>query len=111
MVPLISGAEARVVPVRERTESGMCGQVRTEPLFLDRSCPDAGAAVEDHDVPGTQVITVVAFRGVSSGRAEVRAVPGGAGGKVVVITRSASGACLVAAPRGVITPSGLIGGP
>src|SRR3970040_602296 len=60
VVAVQSGAEQRVVPVGEGAGRGGGGQVQAQPLLLGRagaaSPYPSAVAVEDHDVPGAQVV-------------------------------------------------------
>src|SRR5688572_5151924 len=101
-----AGVEARVVPQRHGAAGGAGRQVGPEPLFLGAPGPaaaDRGAvAVEDHDVPGTEVVAVPALPGLPGRRPEVPVVTGGPGGVVVVVAGHGAGPVLVATPgRGV----------
>lgn len=78
-----TGTEKRIVPIRNRARHGMRSEIATQPHFLRRAdvaTPHFLAlAIQYDDVPGTQVIAVVAGLGVSGRRAEVLEIIGGTG--------------------------------
>ena len=59
VVSVLSGAEAGLVPVRERAGIGMRGQVGKQPPFLRRARADGDLRVERDHVPGADVPAVV----------------------------------------------------
>src|SRR5207247_8415143 len=80
-----AGAEERVVPIRQGARHRVSREIGAQPLLLGRPDPVRHAAVQCDDVPGTDVIAVVALGRVASRSAEVPEVAGGAGGAVVVV--------------------------
>src|SRR5215204_6444341 len=113
-------AEARMVPIGQRTGSGMGGQVGAQPLPLGRTCPTpaglAAVAVEHHDVPAPQVIAIVAPAGAAAvgvqrrgRRPEVAKVAGGSRGQVIVVAHGGTGAALVPAPARIVALGNLLG--
>src|SRR5439155_25747797 len=97
---LKSRAESRVMPVGKGAEGGMRSEVRSKPLFLGGARSDDSATVDDHDVPGAQVITVVSHRRVPCGRPEILKVTGSARREILVISRGGLRACEVPPPGG-----------
>src|SRR5205807_6786167 len=93
-------AEQRVVPVGQGARPRVRGQIRLEPLLLRRSRPHRDVRVQGDDVPGAEVVAVVALGGVAGGGAEVAVVARGAGGVVVVVARHRAGARFEPAPGG-----------
>src|SRR5207244_4920079 len=77
-----------------------------EPRFLRRAQGRGhvrGVAVEDDDVPGAEIVAVIALGGVSRGGTEVAEIPGRRGARVVVVVpRPRIRARLVAAPARVV---------
>src|SRR5207249_5063639 len=76
-----------------------------QPLLLRRAGGhgDAGAAAVQHDdVPGAEVVAVVALRRIAGGGAEVAEVPRGAGCLVIALPRGRLRAGLVPAPGRVV---------
>ncbi len=78
----------------------MRGQVGGEPVLLWGARPAAAdlraVAVDDDDVPGAEVVAVVALLGVACRRAKVLEVAGSPRDVIVVIARSWPGTRLVA---------------
>src|SRR5205823_478058 len=114
-----TGAETGVVPYRERTRSGVGGEVGIEPCQLGRGVEHSTehhllleARIQHHDVPGSQIITVVPDGSVTRGDTEVTEVPVGSrvydrrsGGQmllIVVIAGRGVGALLEATPRRLV---------
>src|SRR5688572_12738630 len=69
--PMVPGAKARVMHVGEGAGRGMGGEVAAQPLLLGRAGTHADVAVEHDDVPGPEVVAVVARGGVAGGTAEI----------------------------------------
>ena len=88
------------MPVGKGAEGGMRSEVRSKPLFLGGARSDDSATVDDHDVPGAQVITVVSHRRVPCGRPEILKVTGSARREILVISRGGLRACEVPPPGG-----------
>src|ERR1700730_9556969 len=86
-----TGAEQRLVPIRQRAGSRVRRQVGAQPLNLARTCAAAPYvrifAVKNDDVPGYPLILVVAILGISRGRPKVIEVRRRAPGMKFVITR------------------------
>ena len=82
-------AEERLVPVGGNASGGMSLQILLQPFFLRRA--DAAAArgpalaIEHHDVPRAQVVTVIAGLGIARGRAEIVEVGRRAAGMKIMI--------------------------
>ena len=108
-VPMFAGAKAWPVPVRERTYSLILGQVSLKPPDLERTCTMGDLAIEDDDMPGSQVVGAVAFAVLGTvcveGRAcvsKVSIVPGRACRMVVVIAERWTGTIFVSSPGRII---------
>src|SRR3989454_11281411 len=59
--PLVAGAEERVVPVGDRAPLGALGEIGLEPYLLRRAHVHRDVAVQRDDVPGAQIVAVVAL--------------------------------------------------
>src|SRR5205085_2511442 len=105
IVAVLPRAEAGVVPVGERARGRMGGKVRAKPLLLRR----AGAAaadlravgVERDQMPGADVVAVVAGGRAARGGAEVLEVARCLRGQVLVVSDRGMDERLDAAPGGV----------
>src|SRR5207248_574089 len=110
---VLARAEARVVPVGKRAGRRIGSQIGAQPLLLRRTTLAAahhGAVTIDHnDVPGSQIIAVVAARRVTGCRTEVAEVAGCAAGEIFVVAKGRVGAGFAATPGGIITV-GVFGG-
>src|SRR5438270_75788 len=84
----------------------MSGEIGTEPALLRRAgiaAADVRAfAVEDDDVPGGEVVTVVAGPGIAGGGAKIVEIGSGGRGVEFVIARGRASAGLHATPSLVI---------
>src|SRR6266700_567348 len=96
------GAEARHMPVGERAALGARGQIGLEPQLLGRAGGRGDAGVQDHDVPGAEIVAVVALAALAGSAAEVVEVGGGARDPVFQVVVGGMRARFVAAPRGVV---------
>src|SRR5581483_6608125 len=65
-------------------------------------------AIEDDDMPGPEVIAVVALVPVAGGRSEICEVPACTGRPIVVVAHRGSGACFLTPPRLVV--AGVVAG-
>src|SRR5918998_5923381 len=109
-----TGSIERVVEVGQRAPRSVVGEVSAE------SAPLGGApvtptnllavAVEGHDVPGAQVVGVVASAGLPRTPSEVIEVGLRPGGVVVVVASRGPGALLVLAPGGIVAVAELLAG-
>jgi len=101
-----AGTEERLVPVGESAGGGMRGEIGTKPFFLRRTgaaAANVGAfTVEDDDVPGCEIVAVVAGFGVARSGTEVIKVGSGTGRMKFVIAGSGAGTGLGAAPGLVV---------
>src|SRR5882724_7968769 len=97
-----AGVKRRQMPVGERALRGGGGQVRLEPQLLRRTRRHGGRAVQRDDVPGAQVVAVVALGRIARGRAEVAVVARRAGGGVLSIARHGEGPPLLPPPGRVV---------
>src|SRR5262249_19539314 len=68
-------AEQRMMPVGQRAGRAVRGQVAAQPLLFGRACFTAAdshaIAVDNHDVPGTQIVAVVSLAGVTGGGPQI----------------------------------------
>src|SRR5689334_6285484 len=74
---LTTGGKERMMPVGQGAAGGMGGEIGTQPALLRRPrlTTDFGAVtIEDDDMPGSQVVAVVALGGITGGGAEVAEV-------------------------------------
>ena len=98
--------EARAVPHGEDALLRGRGEIGLEPRLLrraERRRDVAVVAVEDDDVPGAEIVAVIALGGVSRGGTEVAEIPGRRGARVVIVVpRPRIRARLVAAPARVV---------
>ena len=105
-VGVVLRVEQRMVPVGERTTRGVGGEIGAQPLHLGRrggGRDQAGAAaIQDDDVPGAEVVAVVALLRVPGRAAEVAEVPGGVRRLVVAVAGRRLGARLVLSPARVV---------
>src|SRR5262249_55904698 len=102
----------RLVPQGEGAGLGAGRQVRHQPLLLGRTRGVRDLGVERDDVPGAQVVGVVALGRVTGGGTEVAVVAGGTRRVVLVVTRRGLGTCLLPprAPGRVVVGVVLRGG-
>src|SRR6266581_3467946 len=77
------GDESGLVPIHEGATRRMGGEIGAQPLHLCGARRHVQLAVDGDDVPGAQVVAVVARAGRASQRAEVVEVAAGAGRFVV----------------------------
>ena len=107
-------AEAGEVPDGEDALLGVRGQVGLEPLLLRRPRGrrgDVPVAVQHDDVPGTEIVAVVALAAVARGSAPVVVVSRVAGGPRLRVSRGGPGTGLVTTPgRGGGIAIGEVGG-
>jgi hypothetical protein len=99
-----AGAEEGVVEVGQSARLGVSRQVLLEPADHRRVRPVAAHllahGVQRDDVPGPEIVGVVALQRVARGGAEVAEVTRGASRLVLVVAHSGQGARLVASPEG-----------
>src|SRR5215213_976342 len=92
VVVVFAETEAGMVPVGQGAFRRMGFEVLAQPLFLRRSGMTAArlraVGVEDHDVPGAQVVAVVPLLGVPPRRIEVAEVASCPAGQILVIADS-----------------------
>src|SRR5215210_3116966 len=89
VVVVFAETEAGMVPVGQGAGRGMGFEVLAQPRLLRRAGttpPDLGAVgVEDHDVPGSQLIAVVALLGIPRRRTKVAEVAAGSACQILVV--------------------------
>src|SRR2546427_12117333 len=91
-----------MVPVGDRAPLCARGEIGPQPRFLRRAGAHVDVAVQRNDVPGAEIVAVVAQPGRPGLRPEVAEVTGGAPRVMVVVAGRGAGAPLVPAPgRGV----------
>src|SRR5207237_3574574 len=99
--------ESGVMPHGQGAPPRVGREVGLEPLLLGGSGPGgdvAVIAVQHHDVPGAQVVAVIALVGVAGGGPEIAEVAVARGARVVVtVARRGKGARLVPPPTRVVT--------
>ena len=88
------------MPVGERAALGARREIGAQPLLLGRARPMRDLAVQRDDMPGAEVVTVVALGGITRRGPEVAEVAGRVVTHIVVIPGDRAGARLVAAPGG-----------
>src|SRR5262249_41170258 len=107
IIAMKTRAEARMVPVGQRTGRRVRRKIGAQPLLLRRpslAAADITAVAVDHDeMPGAEIVAVVAFGRVAGRRAKVREVAGRARGMILVMAGGWMGAAFVSPPGGVIT--------
>src|SRR5207249_9103010 len=81
------GAEPWMVPVGEGAALDVRRELAAQPLFLRRAGAHGDVAVQHHDVPGAEIVAVVALPGVARRAAEIREIAARARGQVVFVTR------------------------
>src|SRR5215213_5192139 len=104
-----------MVPVGEGARGRVSSEIGAQPYLLGR----AGAAATDlravgvdhHDMPGSQVVTVVALDGIAGRATEIAKVAGGASGPILMIPNRGAGAVLVATPARRVAGGELLRGP
>src|SRR5207247_668829 len=113
-VGVVLGVEQRVMPVGQGTVRRVGREVGAEPLDLCRGGGSRherwAAAVQYDDVPGAEVVAVVALLGVAGGRAEIAEVAARVGRLVVQVTGRRLRARLVPPPGQAVTGGVLRGG-
>src|SRR6185295_2563177 len=91
IVAVLPRREAGMMPVGEGASAGMSGEVRRQPLELRRAgsaAANIGAVrVEDDDVPGAELVAVIAPGPLAGGGTEIIEVTGGARRSILVIAR------------------------
>src|SRR5450432_310941 len=104
---LAAGAEQRLVPVSESAAVSGTSEILREPLALGRvgvAPSDLVAfAVDDDDVPGSEIVAVVALFRVAGGGAKIARIAGSAVAVVFVIADSGPCAILEPPPGGTVT--------
>jgi len=102
-----AGTEQRLVPIGECTSDRMRGKISAKPLFLWRAgftAADVFAfAVQNDDVPGAEIVAVVAGLWVARGSAKIIEIRRGCGRVKLMIAGRRARARLGAAPGFVIT--------
>src|SRR5215208_6706688 len=102
-----------MVPVGQGAGGGVRREILAQPLFLGRAGMTAAhlrtVGVEDHDMPGAQVVAVVTLRAISRRDVEVVKVAAGPAGQVIVVTNGRLGAALVSTPSRVVAVGELLG--
>ena len=88
------------MPVGERAALGARREIGEQPLLLGRARPMGDLAVQRDDMPGAEVVTVVALGGITRRGTEVAEVAGRVVTHIVVIPGDRPSARLVAAPGG-----------
>ena len=78
-VAMLAGAEARVMPIGQRTGCRVRAQIGAQPLLLGRTHLAAAddllaVAIEDNHVPVAEIIAIVASCRVASSGAEIREI-------------------------------------
>src|SRR5216117_2726704 len=95
-------AEPRMVPVGDGALLGAGREVLAQPRFLRRAGTHGGVAVQGDEVPGAEVIAVVALPRRAGERYEIAVVARRTSGVVVVVPRGRTSARLVAPPRRIV---------
>jgi hypothetical protein len=102
---MFAGGEARVVPVRQRTHAGVSRQIGLQPLFLRRTGSTTTdlttVRIEGNQVPGADIIAIVAFGPVAGRRTEVIIVTARAGCQIFVVANGRVNEVFGASPAGV----------
>src|SRR2546426_12787540 len=88
-----------MVPVGDRAPLCARGEIGPQPRFLRRAGAHVDVAVQRNDVPGAEIVAVVAQPGRPGLRPEVAEVTRGARRVMVVVAGRGAGARLVPAPR------------
>src|SRR5919109_4142720 len=91
------------MPVCQRTSNRMRCQVCPKPLFLRRASLNRDNAVQYDDVPGTQVVTVIALPEFTCSCSEIIKITCGICSVVIMVAWGWIGACLVTSPGWIIT--------
>src|SRR2546427_5343449 len=87
-----------MVPVGDRAPLCARGEIGPQPRFLRRAGAHVDVAVQRNDVPGAEIVAVVAQPGRPGLRPEVAEVTGGARRVMVVVAGRGAGARPVPAP-------------
>ncbi len=99
VIAMIAGVEERVVPVGDGALRRIRGEVGTQPLDLGGRRVDRDVAVEDHHMPGSQIIAVVALISGAGGHTEIVIVGPTSIGIVFMVPGRGESSCLQTAPR------------
>src|SRR5213593_312548 len=97
----------RVVPDGEGTGRRVCREVGAKPLFLTRAVITRDllavvVGIKNDDMPGAQIVAVIALSWIAGSRAKVIEIPIGVPGLVFVVTRSGSRPVLEPTPGRVV---------
>src|SRR5436309_2725240 len=97
----------RVVPDGEGTGRRVCREVGAKPLFLRRAVITRDllavvVGIKNDDMPGAQIVAVIALSWIAGSRAKVIEIPIGVPGLVFVVTRSGSRPVLEPTPGRVV---------
>jgi len=97
-VAMLPGTETRRVPVGQSTDIRVRRQISPQPLFLCRARRLVDLTVEGNNMPGTQVIRIVALGSVARCCTEIIEIATCAGSMIVMIPRNRLGAVFMPSP-------------
>ena len=100
------------MPVGQRASLGVGGEVGLQPLPLrgiELGGNRGGTGVQHDDVPGTELVAVVALRRIAGHFSEIVEIRLRSSGIVLVVAEGREGAGAMAAPARLVTPGEVVG--